>query len=461
MINKFHVAGGHKDTVVAAYNVLQEGGNAFDAAIAGVFASMACEYIFTGVASGGAMMVQKNGCAPKIIDFFVDTPAINPSTVKDFKTIDADFGDTKQAFSIGVGSVGIPGTIPGLIAVHQEYASLPFSFLIEQAVNLAKKGSIISENQAYISEVLTPVINNSKSLKSLFTKNDSLLKAGDLFINSDLSSFLEQFYYEDAEIFYKNEVCPIFFEFLKSGGIIGLDDLQNYKPVIRKPIHQKYHNYDVFLNPPPSTGGKMIQAGLKNLKHLNGISYLDFEDALYVTQKVEVEDRLGSTTHLSIKDANNNVASVTTTNGVGAGCLIPGTGIMPNNMLGEKHLNVRGFHNWKHKQRIPSNICPTIMIDNNNRSIALGSAGSSRIISAILSVITNLINKKMSLKDSISKPRIHLEGDVLHCEPGATYPTFSTINKNFWKDKNSYFGGVNGCGVDGAAADERRDGSSI
>ena len=461
MVDNYKVAGGHKDTVESASNILKEGGNAFDAAIAGVFASMSCEYLYTGAASGGAMLVKKNGFSADIIDFFVETPPINPSKVKDFKAINADFGDTKQEFNIGAGSVGIPGTLPGLIHIHKEYGSLPFSVLVEQAIDLSKKGCLISKNQEYLSEVLSPIISSSKVLESLFIKDGSLLKEGDLFINTEFASFLDQFLYEDATTFYRHEVCPLFYNSFKGGGIIELKNLQEYTPKKRAPLELKYRGHQIFMNPEPSTGGTLINAGLKQLSGLDVVSKQDIEGALHKIKKFKDQDMVGSTTHLSVIDKENNVASVTTTNGVGAGFTVPGTGIMPNNMLGEKHLNINGFHNWKSQQRIPSNICPTLIVDKNNNLTTLGSAGSSRIISATMSVISNLLNNEMSLKRSISKSIIHLEGDTLHCEPSDGHPEYKTENVVIWEAKNMYFGGVNACSSFDSVGDERRSGVSV
>ena len=461
MVDNYKVAGGHKDTVESASNILKEGGNAFDAAIAGVFASMSCEYLYTGAASGGAMLVKKNGFSADIIDFFVETPPINPSKVKDFKAINADFGDTKQEFNIGAGSVGIPGTLPGLIHIHKEYGSLPFSVLVEQAIDLSKKGCLISKNQEYLSEVLSPIISSSKVLESLFIKDGSLLKEGDLFINTEFASFLDQFLYEDATTFYRHEVCPLFYNSFKEGGIIELKNLQEYTPKKRAPLELKYRGHQIFMNPEPSTGGMLINTGLEQLSGLDVVSKQDIEGALHKIKKFKDQDMVGSTTHLSVIDKENNVASVTTTNGVGAGFTVPGTGIMPNNMLGEKHLNINGFHNWKSQQRIPSNICPTLIVDKNNNLTTLGSAGSSRIISATMSVISNLLNNEMSLKRSISKSRIHLEGDTLHCEPSDGHPEYKTENVVIWEAKNMYFGGVNACSSFDSVGDERRSGVSV
>ena len=290
MVDNYKVAGGHKDTVESASNILKEGGNAFDAAIAGVFASMSCEYLYTGAASGGAMLVKKNGFSADIIDFFVETPPINPSKVKDFKAINADFGDTKQEFNIGAGSVGIPGTLPGLIHIHKEYGSLPFSVLVEQAIDLSKKGCLISKNQEYLSEVLSPIISSSKVLESLFIKDGSLLKEGDLFINTEFASFLDQFLYEDATTFYRHEVCPLFYNSFKEGGIIELKNLQEYTPKKRAPLELKYRGHQIFMNPEPSTGGTLINAGLKQLSGLDVVSKQDIEGALHKIKKFKDQD---------------------------------------------------------------------------------------------------------------------------------------------------------------------------
>jgi gamma-glutamyltranspeptidase/glutathione hydrolase len=256
-------------------------------------------------------------------------------------------------------------------------------------------------------------------------------------------------------------VCPLFYNALKEGGIISLKDLQEYTPKKRAPLKMRYRNHNIFMNPLPSTGGRLINGGLGELRELSRVSRKDIEGALYKIKTIKEKDMVGSTTHISIIDKENNVASVTTTNGVGAGFIIPGTGIMPNNMLGEKHLNLYGFHNWKSKQRIPSNICPTLIVDNNQNLITLGSAGSSRIVSATISVITNLINNGMSLKEAISKPRIHLEGSALHCEPHIHHPEYQTKNVVLWEEKSMYFGGVNACSLSDSVADERRSGVSV
>ena len=210
----------------------------------------------------------------------------------------------------------------------------------------------------------------------------------------------------------------------------------------------------------------MILAGLKTLEKKKKVVPEEIEEALVSAKLVNkrASSSVGSTTHLSIIDKGKNVASVTTTNGVGAGKLIENTGIMPNNMLGEEHLNPLGFHAWPKKQRIPSNIAPTVVFKGGEPVVAIGSAGSSRIISAIICVLANLINNKMSIQESVVSPRLHIEDGVLHHEPlekrKGLYK-FKSKDIISWKEKNMYFGGVNAAGKTSSFGDDRRSGYSL
>ena len=460
------IAGGHKDTVDAAENILKDGGNAFDAAIAGVFASFVAEYLYTGPGGGGALLACQKNKEPVLFDFFVESPFAKEKSVGDFQKIVADFGGTKQNFYIGMGSVGIPGVLPGLIHAHKRLGSLPFSILVEQAVFLAKKGTKVSKNQEYLTRVLAPVVSSSKEIKKLFSKDGDLLKYGDTFYNPDMGGFLENFLNEDPGSFYINEVCPLFFDALSSGGIVSLEDLVGYKVEERAPLRKEYKNHTIFTNPLPSTGGEMIFSGLKTLSEKGVVGPEEVEEALISTQLIKkgFGGPVGSTTHLSIIDKNKNVASVTTTNGVGAGKLVGNTGIMPNNMLGEEHLNPYGFHAWPKKQRIPSNIAPTLVFKNKNPFVALGSAGSSRIVSAIICTLANLINNKMTIGAAVDSPRLHIEAGVLHHEPFKEKKdlyNFKSAEVVSWEEKNMYFGGVNAASVGSSFGDDRRSGYSL
>ena len=172
----------------------------------------------------------------------------------------------------------------------------------------------------------------------------------------------------------------------------------------------------------------------------------------------------GATTQVSIIDRAGNAASVTTSNGEGCGYLIPGLGVMLNNMLGEEDLNPSDFHNFKCQQRLPTMMSPTVVMGNNGPELVIGSGGSNRIRSAIIQVIQNLM-KGMDLERAINSPRIHLEGSVLHCEPGISLPGAHElpegVNIHQWDIQNLFFGGVNAVTKDEAVGEPRRSGTGV
>ena len=172
------------------------------------------------------------------------------------------------------------------------------------------------------------------------------------------------------------------------------------------------------------------------------------------------------TTHISVADADGNIASMTTSNGEGSGYIVKGTGIMLNNMLGEDDLFPNGPDSFAAGQRINSMMSPSLLEDKNEQPlIVLGSGGSKRIRSAIAQVIINLIDFKMSLAEAIKAPRLHYDDDLVQLEPKLINPKTSQLgqyNLNHWKQKNLYFGGVHAIKLpEQAVADDRRDGAAI
>lgn len=190
-------------------------------------------------------------------------------------------------------------------------------------------------------------------------------------------------------------------------------------------------------------------------------------------------NKWGSTTHISVIDAEGNAASVTASNGEGSGYAIPGTGIMVNNMLGEADLHPHGFHQWPENLRISSMMAPTIVLNEDHRpEIVLGSGGSNRIRTAILQVLSNLVDFGMPIESAVNRPRVHWENGTLGLEPGLTdlhpeaeiaaqrFPFDRTVNQ--WDAPNMFFGGVHavvkavdadGVSVFDGAGDRRRGGT--
>lgn len=187
----------------------------------------------------------------------------------------------------------------------------------------------------------------------------------------------------------------------------------------------------------------------------------------------EVDARIQATrgtTHVSVADRDGNVASMTTSNGEASGYVVPGTGILLNNMLGEEDLAPGGFHRWPENRRISSMMAPSVARLADGTRVALGSGGSNRIRGAILQVVSHLIDAGLPLDQAVAAPRIHYEGDLLNLEPPCSPALCQELRREFpnlriWDGLNLFFGGVHsvlrrpdgglrGCG------DPRRGGAS-
>ena len=174
------------------------------------------------------------------------------------------------------------------------------------------------------------------------------------------------------------------------------------------------------------------------------------------------------TTHISVADAEGNIASLTASNGEGCSYILPGTGIMLNNMLGEEDLNPGGFNRWKKGARLASMMSPTVAESSDGTRYALGSGGSNRIRSAVTQVLSNLLDFGMTPEQAVTAPRMHLEGDKLSIEPGFGDAALAALTSaapktHLWPEKNLFFGGVHTVsvkhgGVFDGAGDPRRGG---
>ena len=495
------ISAGSKEAVDTAKQIFKNGGNAFDAGVAAVFTSMTSEFALTGAGGGGILMGMDSQSKPYIYDFFVDCPIIKNKKT-DFKKISVDFGNTMQNFHIGMGSTAIPGNIAGLIDIHKKKGELSLKEVLEPAIDIANNGVILSKYQAYINKLIEPILTYTDEGKKLFLKKNTFLKENDTFKNPNFASFLSIIAQEGKSFFYNGEGAQVISDFYKSYGYINRENLSAYKTITRKPISTNIGEYTIFTNPAPSYGGTLMVFLLNLLKQSNKLdsNIIDFIKAMQVTSiarsaictnpknEMEIEQLLdskifnkylslfndnnflgntsnlsgfGSTTHISIIDKKYNVFSMTTTNGEGCGYFIPEFGIMMNNMLGEQDLNPYGFHNWETKRRLPTMICPTIVLKNNKPEFILGSGGSNRIRSAITQVLLNLIIKKMPLDEAIKSSRIHLEGNNLYTEPEIDIPHnkfLDHIKITNFESKSLFFGGVNCVTPNQAIGDQRRGG---
>ena len=165
------ISTGSKEASEAALEILKCGGNAFDASIAAVTTSMTSEVNLTSMAGGGALLAYVKGNQPILFDFFVDAPSPKPDRNIEFYRKDVDFGDSKQSFHVGKGSVAVPGYIKGLFEVHNSLGKIPIKEVLSPAISAAKNGVKITESQGYITSLLIEILKLTPESKKLYFDN--------------------------------------------------------------------------------------------------------------------------------------------------------------------------------------------------------------------------------------------------------------------------------------------------
>ncbi len=498
------VAAGHPLSAEAGARALREGGNAVDAAVRAALASFAVESPLTGFGAGGFMMVHRPGAAAgaatTLIDFFVSAPGRDGiERGAELVPVPVHFdAETVQTFYVGPASCGVPGTAAGLEEVLRRFGTMPLAELIEPAVRLAREGAPVNAEQAYILDILEPIHARLEGTRELYAPAGRTLREGETFRFAELAEALERFAAEGAEPFCRGEVAAALSEHVVArGGTLGPGDIAAYEPVEREPIRAAFRGAEVLTNPPPSSGGILIAYCLALLERLGEGSGPEqlvaamgaaneargeaFAEALYGTDlalslldpavlDATAGDLLGSTTHISVLDADGMCANVTCSNGSGSGVLVPGTGVILNNMLGEEDLNPLGFHAIAPGRRVPSMMAPTVVLRDGQIELGLGSAGSNRIRSAILQTIVRAVEQGMGAGDAVRAPRLHFEGGVVQAEPGIDEAALARIEARGTPvlrrpEVNLFFGGVQAVARDrvtgelSGGGDPRRGGS--
>lgn len=485
------IAAGHPETASAAAEVLRDGGNAFDAALAAMCVACVAEPVLASLGGGGFLMAQPAQGHPVVYDFFPQTPKISklPSEV-DFFPILADFGTAQQEFHIGMGSMAVPGMVRGMARIQRDLGSMPLTRIVEPAVALARAGVEVNVLQAYVLDVVRVIYtHNGQCRRAYGSRREPGRPAltGEVLAFPELADTFEALAREGDDLFYHGEIARALIADCESGGgLLRAADLEGYRVELRSPLEVGFGDARVFTNPPPSLGGLLIAFGLELLAE-GGAEGLSFGSAAHLerlvrvmieTQKARVEARLHEleseeaaeflrpdfvrryrdevlgrpaairgTTQISVIDRRGNAASITVTNGEGAAYLIPGTGVMMNNMLGEEDINPHGFHRWPADTRISSMMAPSLIHHADGAVEVTGSGGSNRIRTAMLQVLLNELVFGMGPRDAVNAPRLHVEGDRLSIEPGFDSDAVATLEPlvsdvERWDGINFFFGGA-------------------
>lgn len=508
------VAAGDIHTANAAADVLRDGGNAFDAALAALFAASIAEPVLSSLGGGGFMLAHPVGGKPVVYDFFAQTPVRKKSAV-DFHPVLADFGTVTQEFHIGLGSIATPGAVRGAFEVLRDLGTMPATDIVSPAQSLARDGFKLSPSQAYIFDVVKPICQATPECSAQYAspnRSDELIGAGETLRIPQAADFLDALAREGDDLFYRGEVAArVARDCEDQGGHLERRDFEAYQVHKRAPLVVDYAGAKIITNPPPSVGGILIAFALELLQgsDLKELGFGSFEylerlaRVMHLTNQGRVESGLNlhpdtgadalmasdfieryrqgvqgqpkshrGTTHISVIDKAGNAASMSLSNGEGSAYIAPGTGVQFNNMLGEEDINPRGFHEWPEDTRLSSMMAPSLIEGADGLLVALGSGGSNRIRTAVLQTVLALLEFGDRVEDAVIKPRVHFEGGMLNVEPGFGEGVTAQLRHafeatKFWDDQNLFFGGVHAVAFDtkrrtlSGGGDPRRGGVTI
>ncbi len=362
-----------------------------------------------------------------------------PGRSGEIEDLTVDFGDSTQSYHIGEGSVAVPGLVAGLEEAHRRFASVPWPQLVEPAIDLARQGLDVTEAQLFLHLILAGILQRDDGGRRIYGVQDRIETA-------DFVPTLERV--RDAGSQAVQELIPEL-----------ADDIAAYRVATPEPLHAHVGALEVLTTPAPSRGGAIVAAALEGLATAETLD--ERARALRHGYGSAPPLAVAGTTHISVIDAAGNAAAFSSTLGAGSGIFRGGTQL--NNMLGE--LDVVGHVPNPPGERLASMMTPTLVLENGHPRLALGSAGSVRLAGAIAQVADTVL-RGIPVEEAIDRPRIHVDGDVLHLEGGLMELAPEGWKTVRWAGRNLYFGGVAAVercadGSLAAAGDPRRGGHGI
>lgn len=423
------IAAGNPATAKAARWVMEQGGNAYDGAVAALFAACIGEPCMCSPGGGGFLTALTADRKSFVLDFFVQTPKHKPLPRElDFVPITVDFGTATEDFYVGKGSSGVPGVIAGIFEIHTQFCKLPLKDLAAPAIQMAREGVRVDDFQAWDFHLLADILRLDPRSKEIFLPDGKTLEEGSTLKIPELADFFEALVTEGRDLFYRGEISALASQ-PDAGGSLLRSDFEKYQAIYRQPLQFAYRNTQIITNPPPSIGGGLIAFGLERLfpidkptyrpqsqghlecmvKALKAMDQLHHNEAALRAELTRLAgggfrfagNALGGTTHFSILDEWGNAVALSVSNGEGNGQMIPGAGFMMNNMLGETALLPNGLHSWLPDARLSSMMAPTVVADENRQPLlALGTGGAGRIAGAILQVLHHFLDLGLSPEEA-------------------------------------------------------------
>ncbi len=441
------------------------------------FAAASAEPGLTSLAGGGFLLAHTADGDEILFDFFVDTPGrgLPPGVLEpDFTPVTLRFGAAEQVFNVGAGSIAVPGCLAGYLHVHRRLGRLDLAAVVAPAQRLAERGVALGADQVAVVRLLEPIFTLGPEGRDRYGRNDGVVAADELVVNQPLAAFLADVATGRVDGFAAPDLAErIEAQMRRQNGLLTAADLRAYEVVERDPLRVVYRDAHIATNPAPSFGGALVGHALELLERKgdlarpgSGARLVALVDALDEVTRRHVgagpSSRKG-TTHISVCDADGNLAAMTTSNGSCSGVFLGDTGVMANNVMGEADLHPAGFHAEAPGRRVGSMMAPTVVSRPDADAVALGSGGSERIRSALTQVIVNLVDG-MSLQDAVDAPRIHWDGSTVQVEPGFDPAAVDLVRAhrpvNEWRVTDLYFGGAHAASPSGDRAGDRRRGGT-
>ncbi len=454
------VAAATPEAARVGLDILKQGGNAVDAAVAVGFALGVLEPNASGLGGGGFMLIRFAKTGELIFLDFREKAPMKASAA--MYALDAKGKPKESANKVGALAVAVPGEVAGLLTALEKYGTLDRRTVMQPAITHAEKG-------IRVSDVLSGLIMQNydklalfEESRALYLKNDLPKETGDAITNLDLARTLKRIAEKGRDGFYKGAVARRMVKAVAdNGGLLTMDDLAGYRVKFREPVKGTYHDYELISAPPSSSGGTHVIQLLNIMENFdltamgfNSVNswhvwaeamkriYADREKymadtdfvkvpilgltskayAKKVSQTINMDTATaipsagdpwgyesGSTTHYSVVDKAGNLVAVTKTINYffGSGLTVPGAGILLNDEMADFDYKPGNANSIEPGKRPLSCMSPTLILKNGKPFATLGTPGGKRIITTLALIISNLVDHGMDIQQAIEAPRVN------------------------------------------------------
>jgi gamma-glutamyltranspeptidase/glutathione hydrolase len=413
-------------------------------------ASCVAETVMSGLLAGCHAIVF-DGSRVAALDGF----AAVPSGEGELDELPVAFGDEIVDYHVGPASCAVPGLPAALGELHERLGRLPWRRLVEPAIGLAARPVPLPPMHARSLAMLSGIFTLGRG-GELFAHDGATLEAGSPIVQPGLVQTMEALAEEGAASAYRGSLAEALLAV--DGVVVTALDLQDYRPRWRDPALVEYRGRRV-----ATRGGLSgLPELLPGLPELSRLSATERVLALVVALE-SPETTAEHTTNMVAVDGHGRACVLTHSLGVGAGVWVPGFDTQLNNLLGESDIAAGDPQRGDH---LESRMAPTLVFDGDGLELAIGSAGATRLRTAIATVLGGILDEGLDAEDAVDRPRVHPTSEVIDAEPGVDEDALTQLEAagrtvRRWDDIHHYFGGVSCVGRAGAAGDPRRDGAAI